>query len=75
MSESAEARRVCGINGCKGHIVVYHSRTALRYRVQYLRCNTCNAKHGSRRAENDLAMRVSELEARLKNLEESLTHR
>lgn len=62
----------CAQPGCDGHVIVHHSRTTLRYRVQYLRCNKCGAKHGSRRTENELATRVTELEVRLKNLEESL---
>lgn len=65
----------CSQPGCDGHIIVHHSRMTLKYRVQYLRCNKCGAKHGTRRTDDEVLARLTLVEARLKNLEESLSQR
>ena len=60
---------------CGGKLIVHHSRTTKNYRVQYVRCKSCGAKQEPRKVPNELAVRVADLEARLKNLEESFGHR
>lgn len=57
--------------GCDGLLVVYHSTLTRANRVQRLRCNRCLAKHGKRILPNELAVKVADLEGRVRNLEES----
>lgn len=69
------ARQGCKNPDCDGVLVVYHSRLSEKHRVQSLRCNKCRTPHGKRIVENEMAVELAQIKARLEKLEESLGHR
>lgn len=65
----------CKVPGCGGAIIVHHSQRMKNHRRQYMRCNKCGAKHGAKNVPHTIESRIEQLEARLKNLEQSLCQR